>query len=240
LFALIVLAGAPVALAAGIAAATAARRMRLSRERRLHQRELDGLAAALDAVIAELRVGAHPADACDAAGREAAAADGPQAPVAAAFRSASARAKLGGAAAEGFRGVPCRVSSELERLAEAWSVADAHGLPLADLLGAAHADLTARSRFASRAEAGLAGARATAGVLALLPLLGIALGQMMGAQPLAVLLGGGAGGIFLVVGVALACAGLAWSDRLTQTAVQTQPKAQPAFGLRALRKAVAQ
>ncbi|MFD4181263.1 hypothetical protein ACFWPB_09120, partial [Rhodococcus sp. NPDC058514] len=64
-------------------------------------------------------------------------------------------------------------------------------------------------------EAGLAGARATAAVLACLPVLGIALGQLMGAGPLRVLLSGGLGGLLLILGTLFVCAGLLWTDRIT-------------------------
>ena len=69
-------------------------------------------------------------------------------------------------------------------------------------------------RIRARTEAGLAGARATATVLAGLPVLGVGLGQLMGAAPLGILLAGGLGGIMLVVGTALVCAGLLWTDRI--------------------------
>ena len=51
----------------------------------------------------------------------------------------------------------------------------------------------------------MAGARTTAAVLAGLPVLGIGLGQLIGADPSSFLLSGGAGGWLLVIGVALAC-----------------------------------
>ncbi len=60
------------------------------------------------------------------------------------------------------------------------------------------------------------GPRATAAVLAGLPVAGIALGQLIGARPLAFLCGVGAGGWLLVIGVLLACAGLMWSDRIAE------------------------
>jgi tight adherence protein B len=60
----------------------------------------------------------------------------------------------------------------------------------------------------------MAGARATAAVLAGLPVLGIGLGQLIGAQPLRLLMSDGAGGWLLVAGVTLACCGLLWSDRI--------------------------
>jgi tight adherence protein B len=62
---------------------------------------------------------------------------------------------------------------------------------------------------------GMAGARATAAILAGLPLLGVLLGQLIGARPLNFLLSGQVGGWLLVVGSTLACAGLLWSDRIT-------------------------
>jgi tight adherence protein B len=61
----------------------------------------------------------------------------------------------------------------------------------------------------------MAGARATAAILAGLPLLGVLLGQLIGARPLNFLLSGQVGGWLLVVGSTLACAGLLWSDRIT-------------------------
>ena len=91
-------------------------------------------------------------------------------------------------------------------------MAERHGLALADLLEAARSDLLGRIRFRQRTEAALAGARATAAVLAGLPALGVTLGQLMGAAPLRVLLGGGLGGVLLVLGTVLACAGLLWTD----------------------------
>jgi tight adherence protein B len=87
---------------------------------------------------------------------------------------------------------------------------------MADLVQSVREDLVARRRFAERTRAALAGARATATVLAGLPVLGVLLGEAMGARPVAVLLGGGLGGILLVVGVTLVVAGLAWTRRITE------------------------
>ena len=83
------------------------------------------------------------------------------------------------------------------------------------LMRAAQLDLAERQRFSSRVTAGMAGARATAAILAGLPLLGIALGELIGASPVAFLLGQG-GGWFLVAGSVLVCAGLLWADRITE------------------------
>jgi tight adherence protein B len=63
-------------------------------------------------------------------------------------------------------------------------------------------------------QAGLAGARATAAILAGLPCVGVALGELIGAHPVRFLLGGGAGGWLLVLGVGLIGIGVTWSDHI--------------------------
>ena len=55
-------------------------------------------------------------------------------------------------------------------------------------------------------------------VLALLPIAGVLMGTAMGAKPLAFLTGGGLGGVLLVVGTALVCAGVAVSRRIIEGA----------------------
>jgi hypothetical protein len=108
---------------------------------------------------------------------------------------------------------------DVERLAAAWELAEQHGVPLAGLLAGVQRELQWRVRFAARVRAELAGPRATAAVLTGLPLLGIGLGQLVGADPLAVLRSGLLGQALLVTGVALALAGAEWSDRILRGAV---------------------
>ena len=204
--------GVAPALAAAVVAATTLVRIR----RRRRAAQLDAhrrmLLSGLEAVIADLRVGAHPADACDTAARET------TGPASDAFRVAAARSRLGGSAADGLRSSATGdgLAGSLARLADAWTVSDRHGLALAELLAAARTDLSARMRIRARTDAGLAGARATATVLAGLPLLGVGLGQLMGAAPVAILLSGGLGGMLLVGGTVLACVGLLWTDRIAE------------------------
>jgi tight adherence protein B len=205
--------GVAPAVAAAVVAGTAVRRLRRRRRDRALDAEQRTLLAGLETVVAELEVGTHPAEACATAARET------TGPTADAFRVAAARVRLGGSAADGLRAAArapgqSGLAASLERLAAAWEVSDRHGLALAQLLTAARSDLSGRMRLRSRTEAGLAGARATATVLAALPALGVALGQMMGAAPVTVLLGDGLGGVLLVVGTVLACAGLLWTDRI--------------------------
>jgi tight adherence protein B len=80
---------------------------------------------------------------------------------------------------------------------------------------AVQTDIAERQRFSARVQAGMAGARATATILAGLPLVGVALGELIGAAPVSFLTGSTAGGWLLVAGVALVCCGLLWADRIT-------------------------
>ncbi|EME18754.1 type II secretion system F family protein [Rhodococcus triatomae] len=208
---------APTAgLALALVVGTVVHRVRRTRRDRRRDDEIRSLLAGLDVAVADLRVGAHPESACSAAATESSGLP------AEAFRSAAATARLGGSAAHGLLTGARRdagrdgVAVDLDRIAVAWRIAERHGVPLADLLDATRTDLLGRKRFRARVDAGMAGARATATVLACLPVLGIALGQMMGAHPIGVLLTGGIGGVLLVVGTSLACAGLAWADRITR------------------------
>jgi len=200
-----------VTLAASILVATVMLRHRRSLTRSAHASEAAVLQSALDVLIGELRVGAHPVAAFEVAAREV---DGP---VAESLRSVAARARLGADVAAGLRSFAAssRLSAHWERLALFWGLAQAHGLAIATLMRAAHRDIVERERFSARVDAGMAGARATAAVLAGLPVLGIGLGQLIGADPLRFLLSGGAGGWLLAAGVTLACCGLLWSDRIT-------------------------
>lgn len=197
-------------LAAVMVAGTVLVRMRRARGDRRRAVERAALAEGLEAVVGELRVGAHPSTAAAAA-----ASDTPGA-VGRAFAVCSARSRLGGSAAEGLRDPDAAVADELSRIADAWQVAERHGLALAELVSAARSDLLSRIRFRARTTAALAGARATATVLAGLPLLGIVLGQLLGAAPLRVLLGHGMGTVLLPLGTALLCAGLLWTDAITR------------------------
>ncbi|MFS8478449.1 MAG: hypothetical protein FWJ93_05680 [Micromonosporaceae bacterium] len=105
------------------------------------------------------------------------------------------------------------------RAAAAVSLAESTGAPLADLLERIEADGRASDRAAAVAGAQSAGAQATAWLLAGLPAAGIGLGYAIGADPLHVLLRTPLGGACALGAVTLQLAGLAWSARLTRSAV---------------------
>jgi tight adherence protein B len=183
------------------------RRVRLGRR----AAESEALQGALEVLVGELRVGAHPVAAFSDAATEV---DGV---VAASLRAVAARARLGADVAAGLRSVATSSSlpTHWERLAVCWQLAQDHGLAIATLMQTAQRDIVERGRFSAKVDAGMSGARTTAAVLAGLPLLGIGLGQLIGADPVTFLLSGGAGSWLLVIGAAFACGGLLWSDHIT-------------------------
>lgn len=173
--------------------------------------ESGALHGALDVLVSELRVGAHPVAAFTVAAGEA---DGVIAPL---LRAVAARALLGADVSGGLR-TAARASSlpaHWERLAACWELAQNHGLAIATLMQTAQRDIRERDRFSAKVDAQMTGARTTAILLAGLPLVGIGLGELIGAAPLIFLLSDGAGGWLLAFGVGLACAGLLWSDHIT-------------------------
>ena len=198
----------PVSVVAALAvvAATLLARRRSALRRGRRSEEGAGLHDALDVLVGELRVVAAVATAAAES----------RGPVSRSLAAVAARAALGADVAAGLRVEAQRTHSpeHWERLAVCWQLAHDHGLAIATVMQTAQHDIAERRRFGSRVEAGLAGARATAAILAGLPLLGLLLGQALGADPVAFLLSGGAGGWLLLIGSALICAGLLWSDTI--------------------------
>jgi tight adherence protein B len=198
-------------LAAAVVSATAGLRYR--RRRRIQRAMHEGrtLETALDVLVGELRVGSHPVRAFCVAADETVGA------VAVSLRAVAARARLGADVTAGLRAAArsSALPAQWDRLAVCWQLASDHGLAIATLMRAAQRDIAERQRFSARVSSSMAGARATAAILAGLPVLGVLLGQLIGARPLSFLLNGHAGGWLLVVGSTLACGGLLWSDRIT-------------------------
>lgn len=197
--------------ALGLLLATLAARRRVGQRLRVRADEAAALEGALDVLVGELRVGAHPVAAIGVAARES------EGVTARSLGVVAARALLGADVAAGLRAEAARSTTpgHWDRLAVCWQLAQTHGLAIATLMQAAQRDIVERERFHGRVEAGMAGARATAAILAGLPLLGVLLGQSIGAEPLDFLLSDGVGGWLLVVGVGLICCGLLWSHRIT-------------------------
>lgn len=156
----------------------------------------------LDALTAELVAGSDPASAL--ASVVASESVCPHAMAAARTGGDVARALVADGAA----------SPALRSAASCWEVAAGSGAGLAASLAVLADAARDDERVRAELEAGVAEPRATALVLALLPVVGIALGAGLGAQPLAWLLGAPLGRVVLLVGLALEAVGAVWAWRI--------------------------
>jgi tight adherence protein B len=108
----------------------------------------------------------------------------------------------------------------LGRLSAACEVSERLGAPLADLLDRVEADLRGVERARETVAAQTTGARASAALLALLPLAGVGLGYAMGAQPGQALLHTPLGAACALGALLLQACGLTWTGRLCRAAVE--------------------
>lgn len=172
--------------------------------RRLQRRQLQAAARrrvidALAALAAELRSGQLPASALiNATTRP---------PV---WPHAVAAAAQHGDVAAGLD-EDARSQPLLRALAACWRLAEHAGSGLADATDQLAASARADERVRGELEAQLAAPRASARMLALLPLFGIGLGIVMGADPLGWLFGSPLGVLAMSVGAGLAAAGFWWT-----------------------------
>lgn len=158
---------------------------------------------------AELEAGRHPAGALDEAVRSHAGLVDP--PGRATTLAADPVAGLRAAAA-----IPG--SEGLVAVAAAWQAAHDHGVPLAAALAGIEEGLRAEDHNRQALEAELSGIRATTVLLALLPLLGLALGSALGARPIHAALTKPVAQLGLTIGLLLELAGMFWTDRLVVAA----------------------
>jgi tight adherence protein B len=171
----------------------------------------EALGNGLGGVIDELRAGAHPA-----AAAESAAQDTP-APAGEVLKAVAATSRLGGDVERTLRDLhQPLLRTAVDQLAKAWHVSAKHGVALADVLDATRRELDQRVAFARQVHARMAGPRASAAVLAGLPVFGVLLGELSGARPLHVLLSTTAGQVLLVLGAVFLAAGLWWTQRITE------------------------
>lgn len=204
--------GIGVAIAVALAGVTGRTLWRAHRQAAQQLSSAESMVDAVHGMVAELRAGAHPVVAAESAARDA------KAPARSVLLAISATARLGGDLTTTLHRCTTdtpTLAPVLRPLINAWSLAQHHGLPLADVLDAVRRDVAGRLRFARRVRARMAGPKASGTVLAVLPLLGVVLGEGMGARPVHVLLATPLGQTLLALGTALICAGLYWITRLT-------------------------
>ena len=198
--------GLAIGLATGALGATAVGLCAAAVTRRRCDADRRDVLAATRLLVAELEAGTRPDAALDAAAEVA--------PRHAEHLRAAARAdRTSSGASELLRSVPA-----LADIGHAWSVAAVTGARLADILSRVAADHAGRDDQRRRVAAAVAGARSSAGLLAGLPVLGVALGAAMGARPLSMLLGTSAGRAVCCAGALLDVVGIACSHRLIRRA----------------------
>jgi tight adherence protein B len=180
------------------------RQVRLSRSRSAAVSTRARTGTALDVLAAELRAGILPRYALSAV-----ADDVPS------LRPAAAAAAHGGDVVSALRVASSAPGAgALADLAGAWHVAERAGAPLADVLDRVAMAVRDDADVDRDVQAEAAPARATGRLMAVLPVFGLALGAGMGADPVHVLTGTVLGATCLAGGLALACAGITWVDRI--------------------------
>jgi tight adherence protein B len=104
----------------------------------------------------------------------------------------------------------------LRELARAWQVAHRTGASLTSTLEQVAAGQSADQALRSVVASELAAPRATGKLMAALPLLGIGMGYLLSGDPIGWLTAGVAGWTCLLLGVALASAGVLWIESLSR------------------------
>ncbi len=135
------------------------------------------------------------------------------------WASVVSAARLGGDVPEAIRRAATAQGAEgLRAVAAGWEVAHQSGAALATVLERIAAGLRSDDEARSEVTACLGPPRATARLLAVLPVFGLALGSSMGARPITFLLSTNVGLLCLGLGSALACLGIFWVERLAASA----------------------
>lgn len=104
----------------------------------------------------------------------------------------------------------------LLRVSAAWRVSEATGAPIAPVLAGVAETLREERHLAGVVAAELAAARASGRIMAVLPFVAIALGTLIGAEPLAFLFGSWSGELALIAGVGLAAGGVVWTEKIAR------------------------
>lgn len=198
-------------LMAGAAAVPLVKRQLAARERvRARELRAEGVITLCGAVAGELRAGMQPGQALLFGTRSTDALGASEGAVVAA-------ARFGGDVPQALREAAREPGADgLAGVSACWRVAVDSGAGLAAGLDRLEAALRAERDQREDVRTQLAGARSTIGLLALLPVVGLAMGWALGADPLRVLLHTPAGLMCLLVGGLLEAAGLWWAARIVR------------------------
>nr|WP_308072495.1 type II secretion system F family protein [Streptomyces bambusae] len=213
---LAVAAGSVIPLVAGVIAVPLVRRWLRRRAAQAQRRERAAeVVAVCAAVVGELRAGLQPGQALTAAVRESADGRGGPGPADAALLAAAA---FGGDVPAALRQAAAEPGAAgLAGLAACWRVSVDGGAGLAAGLDRLERALRAERDQRESLRAQLAGARSTAAVLALLPVVALLIGTALGAGPLKVLFHTPLGLGCLAAGLLLEGLGVAWALRIVRT-----------------------
>ncbi|MQA78066.1 MAG: hypothetical protein GEV10_06245 [Streptosporangiales bacterium] len=185
-------------------------RLRRGRAENAARRLVEELCTGL---VAELRAGRTPAEALRLS------VDALPASARAAFGQVVAVASRGGDVPGALRTAAAGPGHRaLGWLAACWQVGVESGAGLAEAVERLAASLRDEQRARREVTAQLAAPRATARLLALLPVLGIVLGTSLGQRPLAFLFGSPYGLACLAAGVGIDLLGVLWTVRLAKAA----------------------
>jgi tight adherence protein B len=102
----------------------------------------------------------------------------------------------------------------LADLAAAWHLAEQAGAPLVVILDRMADSIQTEVELDREVAAEAGPARATARLMAVLPVFGLGLGLLLGVNPVAVLVSSGLGVACLIGGLTLACCGLGWIEHI--------------------------
>ena len=193
-----------VALAGCGAMAVAVRQWRTGRRRSRAERQRRDIVEALSFLVAELRAGAVPEVALASVAKEVPLLEP-------AARAAARGVKISPLLREVAAEPGCEA---LVHLGAGWQVAESSGAPLADALARIVDRVRDDLDVLRDVEAELAPARATARIMALLPIVGLGLGAGIGGDPIGIVLNTWPGAVSAGVGVALACLGILWIERV--------------------------
>ena len=200
--------GFVVAAAVTIAVGTAIRVVVLHARDLAARRAQSDVARACGVLASYVRVGQVPADAIVLVAGDC--------PV---LAEAAAVQQIGGDVPDALRSRAAQPGhGGLLDLARAWQVSSSTGAPMAPALEEVASGLASDESLRSVVSAELAAPRSTGKVMAVLPLVGIALGYLLGGRPLQWLLAGPLGWSCLLLGLLLAAGGVLWIERLARAA----------------------
>ncbi len=196
--------------AAAMVAGTVTVLARRGARRRSAARRRRAVAHACTVLAGQIRIGQVPLTALRSAAEDC--------PV---FSGAVATAELGGdVVAHWHRQAREAGRHGLADLARAWQLAQSTGAGMAQVLDQVAETLHEDESLALVVASEAAGPRASGKIMALLPLVGIGLGYLIGGDPIRFLFGSAAGWACLVAGTALSCGGVLWMDRVADAVME--------------------